>query len=64
MSARVAREKDEDEVLVDDLDTDEDLLATETTDDVDLEDDLLEEDDEDTVSLDDLTDVAGSDDEG
>ena len=64
VSARVAREKDEDEVLVDDLDTDEDLLATESTEDVHLEDDLLEEDDDDTVSLDDLTDVAGSDDEG
>ena len=64
VSARVAREKDEDEDLVDDLDTDEDLLATESTDDVDLEEDLLEEDDDDTVSLDDLTDVAGSDDEG
>ncbi|MFC7705230.1 TIGR02300 family protein [Plastorhodobacter daqingensis] len=55
-------EKD-DEVLVDDLDADEDLLATEETDDVDIDDDLLEDDEDDTVSLDDLADVGGDDDE-
>ncbi|MBC7477055.1 MAG: TIGR02300 family protein [Pseudorhodobacter sp.] len=55
--ARVAPEKDDD-VLVDDLDTDEDLL-TPATDDAELDDELLEEDADDTVSLDDLTEVAG-----
>ena len=51
-------EKDEDP-LVDDLDTDVDLLDTAATDDADLDDDLLEDDADDNVSLDDLADVAG-----
>ncbi len=61
--ARGKVEKDEDDVLVDDLDTDDDLLAADDTDDVDLDDDLLEDDADDTVSLDDLADVGGDDDE-
>jgi len=59
--ARVAPEKDDD-VLVDDLDTDEDLL-TPATDDAELDDELLEEDADDNVSLDDLTEVAGDEEE-
>jgi uncharacterized protein (TIGR02300 family) len=60
--SRVAPEKD-DEVLVDDLDTDDELLTATATDDADLDDDLLEEDADENVSLDDLTDVAGADEE-
>lgn len=60
--SRVAPEKD-DEVLVDDLDTDDELLTATATDDADLDDDLLEEDADENVSLDDLTDVPGSDEE-
>lgn len=55
--SRAVPEKDE-ELLVDDLDTDDDLLKTDT-DDSDLDDDLLEDDADDNVSLDDLADVAG-----
>ncbi|MEF3046873.1 TIGR02300 family protein [Pseudotabrizicola sp. L79] len=59
-SAVVSRPKPdkEEETLVDDLDTDDDLLET-ATDDSDLDDDLLEDDSDDNVSLDDLADVAG-----
>ena len=60
--ARVAPEKD-DEVLVDDLEADEDLLATGVSDDAELDDELLEDDADDTVSLDDLADVPGGDEE-
>lgn len=60
--SRVAPEKD-DEVLVDDLDTDDELLTATVADDADLDDDLLEEDADENVSLDDLTDVPGSDEE-
>ena len=56
--SRAVPDKDDD-VLVDDLDTDEDLLAAGVTDDADLDDDLLEDDADDNVSLDDLADVAG-----
>lgn len=59
--SRVSPEKD-DEVLVDDLETDDDLLAG-GADDSDLDDELLEDDSDDNVSLDDLADVAGSDEE-
>ncbi len=60
--ARVAPEKDDD-VLVDDLEADEDLLATGATDDAELDDELLEDDADDTVSLDDLADVPGGEDD-
>jgi uncharacterized protein (TIGR02300 family) len=60
--SRVAPEKD-DEVLVDDLDTDDELLTATVADDADLDDDLLEEDADENVSLDDLTDVPGADEE-
>jgi uncharacterized protein (TIGR02300 family) len=50
-------EKD-DEVLVEDLDSD-DLLEGGADDDSELDDDLLEDDTDDNVSLDDLADVAG-----
>ena len=56
--ARVAPEKDDD-VLVDDLDTDEELQTPGVADDAELDDELLEEDADDTVSLDELTEVAG-----
>lgn len=49
----------DDDVLVDDLDTDEELLASGGSDDTELDDDLLEDDADDNVSLDDLADVAG-----
>lgn len=62
VAARVVREKEED-VLVDDLETEEDLLVADEAEDVELDDDLLEDDEDDTVSLDDLADVAGDDDE-
>ena len=60
--ARGAPEKDDD-VLVDDLDTDEDLLTPGVADDAELDDELLEEDADDTVSLDDLTEVPGDEEE-
>ena len=56
--SRSATPDKDDDVLVDDLDTDEDLLAAGVTDDADLDDDLLEDDADDNVSLDDLADVA------
>jgi uncharacterized protein (TIGR02300 family) len=59
--ARTAPEKD-DEVLVDDLETD-DLLEGAVADDAEVDDDLLEDDTDDNVSLDDLADVAGDDEE-
>ncbi|MCU0815607.1 MAG: TIGR02300 family protein [Cypionkella sp.] len=59
--SRVQPEKD-DELLVDDLEADDDLLAA-GTDDADLDDELLEDDADDNVSLDDLADVAGEDEE-
>ncbi len=55
--ARVQPEKDDDAVLVDDLDSD-DLLVEGVSDDAELDDELLEDDADDTVSLDDLADVA------
>jgi uncharacterized protein (TIGR02300 family) len=48
-----------DDPLVDDLDSDDDLLEAGTTDDADLDDELLEDDADDNVSLDDLADVPG-----
>ena len=60
--ARVAPEKDDD-VLADDLDTDDDLLVGAVADDAELEDELLEDDADDTVSLDDLADVPGGEDD-
>ena len=50
---------DRDDVLVDDLDTDDDLLEAGASDDADLDDELLEDDADDNVSLDDLADVPG-----
>lgn len=55
--SRGVPDKDED-VLVDDLDTD-DLLEASVADDTELDDDLLEDDADDNVSLDDLADVPG-----
>ena len=49
--------------MVDDLEADEDLLATGVSDDAELDDELLEDDADDTVSLDDLADVPGGDEE-
>ena len=60
--ARVSPEKDDD-VLVDDLEADDDLLAAGVSDDAELDDELLEEDADDTVSLDDLADVPGDEEE-
>jgi uncharacterized protein (TIGR02300 family) len=60
--ARTVPEKDED-VLVDDLEADDDILAPAGAEDTDLDDDLLEEDADDTVSLDDLADVGGDEEE-
>lgn len=63
MISRPAPEKDED-LLVDDLETEDDLLGAEAPEDADVDDDLLEDDADDNVSLDDLADVAGDDEEG
>lgn len=60
--SRVAPAKDDD-VLVHDLDTEDDVLATPGAVEADLDDDLLEEDADENVSLDDLADVAGADEE-
>jgi uncharacterized protein (TIGR02300 family) len=57
--ARVQPEKDDDAVLVDDLEADDELLVAGVADDTELDDELLEDDADDTVSLDDLADVAG-----
>lgn len=50
---------DKDDVLVDDLEADDDLLAGAVADDAEMDDDLLEDDADDNVSLDDLADVPG-----
>jgi uncharacterized protein (TIGR02300 family) len=60
--SRVVPEKDDD-VLVDDLEADDDILADTVTEDAELDDDLLEDDADDNVSLDDLADVAGDEEE-
>ena len=60
--SRSAPEKD-DEVLVDDLEADDDLLAAGVSDDTEMDDELLEEDADDNVSLDDLADVPGDEEE-
>ncbi len=57
--ARVQPEKDDDAVLVDDLEADDDLLVADVADDAEIDDELLEDDADDNVSLDDLADVAG-----
>ncbi len=60
--SRVVPEKDDD-VLVDDLEAEDDILAGAVTEDAELDDDLLEDDADDNVSLDDLADVAGDEEE-
>lgn len=60
--SRVQPEKDDD-VLVDDLEADDELLATGAVEDTELDDELLEDDADDTVSLDDLADVPGDEEE-
>jgi uncharacterized protein (TIGR02300 family) len=60
--SRVLPEKD-DEVLVEDLETEDELLETDATEDTQMDDELLEEDADDNVSLDDLADVAGTEEE-
>lgn len=59
--SRVAAEKDE--VLADDIEADEDLLAAPAGEASELDDELLEDDADENVSLDDLTDVAGAEEE-
>lgn len=51
-----------DEVLVEDLETDE-LLEVAPTEDADTDDELLEDDSDDNVSLDELHEVAGDEEE-
>jgi uncharacterized protein (TIGR02300 family) len=51
-----------DEVLVEDLETD-DILEAAVVEDAETDDELLEDDADDNVSLDDLHDVAGDDEE-
>jgi uncharacterized protein (TIGR02300 family) len=60
--SRAVPDKDDD-VLVEDLETEDDLLETASSEDTELDDDLLEEDGDDNVSLDDLADVAGDEEE-
>lgn len=59
--SRAVPEKDDD-VLVDDLEADDELLAA-ATPDGELDDELLEDDADDNVSLDELADVAGDEEE-
>ena len=65
VATRVKPEKEETEVVSDDLDTDDDLLASDDSDESDDTDTLLEDDadEDDNVSLDEIADVSGSDDE-
>ncbi len=60
--SRVVPDKDDD-VLTEDLETEDDLLETTATEDAELDDDLLEDDTDDNVSLDELADVAGDEEE-
>jgi uncharacterized protein (TIGR02300 family) len=60
--ARAVPEKDDD-VLVEDLETEDALLEGAVADDSELDDDLLEDDADDNVSLDDLADVPGDEEE-
>ena len=60
--SRAVPDKDDD-VLVEDIETDDDLLDAGAPEDTELDDDLLEDDADDNVSLDDLADVAGEDEE-
>ncbi|NEY90406.1 TIGR02300 family protein [Tabrizicola oligotrophica] len=60
--SRSTPDKD-DEVLVDDLEADDDLLAGGVSDDAEMDDELLEDDADDNVSLDDLADVPGDEEE-
>jgi uncharacterized protein (TIGR02300 family) len=53
---------EKDDVLVEDIEADDDLLAT-GSDDADLDSELLEEDADENVSLDDLTEVGGPEEE-
>jgi uncharacterized protein (TIGR02300 family) len=55
-----AKPKRADDELIDDLDTDDEILADDD-DDAELESDLLEDDDDDSVSLDDIADVSAND---
>ena len=59
--SRVLPEKDD--ALVDDLETDDELLVSGAADDTEMDDDLLEDDADDNVSLDDLADVPGDEEE-
>lgn len=58
--AKAKRDQDD---LVEDLDTDDDILTDDDEDDNELDADLLEDDDDDSVSLDDIADVSGNDDD-
>jgi uncharacterized protein (TIGR02300 family) len=60
--SRAVPEKDDD-VLVEDLETEDALLDGAVADDSELDDDLLEDDADDNVSLDDLADVPGDEEE-
>jgi uncharacterized protein (TIGR02300 family) len=60
--SRAVPEKDDD-VLVEDLETEDALLDGAVADDAEMDDDLLEDDADDTVSLDDLADVPGDEEE-
>jgi uncharacterized protein (TIGR02300 family) len=53
---------EKDDVLVEDIEADDDLLAS-GGDDADLDAELLEEDADENVSLDDLTEVGGPEEE-
>jgi uncharacterized protein (TIGR02300 family) len=60
--SRAVPEKDDD-VLVEDLETEDALLDGAVADDAEMDDDLLEDDADDNVSLDDLADVPGDEEE-
>ncbi len=60
--SRAVPDKDDD-VLVEDMETEDALLDGAVADESELDDDLLEDDADDNVSLDDLADVPGDEEE-
>lgn len=63
VNVRAKPEKEDDEVVSNDSEVDDDLIATDDSDDGEDTDDLLEDDADDSVSLDDIADVSNSDDD-
>ena len=60
----LADKADKQSQKADDLVDDDDVVLEDDDTDVELDDDLLDDDDDDNVSLDDIADVGGDDDDG